>query len=1024
MLIKKKRFPFYIGIMTLVTVVIILLAALFLLISHRESKATALRMADQLFSEINQKTMERYENALQSAAVLVGVGSRMPGIAEPPTGDGRSHAGWEFMLEALDFFDFLLSLYMGYDDGSFIQIVAIRGNADLRSVYDAPRDTAYVLRTILPGPQDTFRLQYIFLGENRQPIGLSSEQNATYDPRLRPWYKRAQAEEAAFFTEPYVFSASKLPGITCAERMSTGTGVFGVDITLDRFTESLQRQKISDNSTLFLFDRRGRIIAHPGEDPIASDAGNALEFRRGNESSDPLVRAVFTGYGSRGDDMLNRTLEIKIAGVDYLVRLSTMKPDLEFDQLLAAVAPVSDFTGHIRRMQRRTFFFSGLVMLIALPLVLLMSKKISVSLKRLEHESRKIQGFDFSDSPPFDSRIKEIHAHIKAFVLMKTTIRDRTDALIATQKKLETLVQSGIALTAEDDMDRLLQKLFDSARDLSRAEGGALYLRDASDNLCFEIMRHGDSITVKSEDAGTQGVFAPIPIFAGEKGKHRRGAVEREVVLTGKTVVINRIDDAAAVETVNACQIGESGDIDCHNVLTTPLKTREGNTIGVMQVFNARDEKSGGPTDFQDAIIEFVEALAAQAAVALHNKRLLAEQRELFDAFIQLIAGAIDAKSPYTGGHCARVPIVATMLARAAHEVKNGPFAGFRMDTEDQWRAFDVAAWLHDCGKVTTPEYIVDKATKLETIYNRIHEIRMRFEVLWRDAEIDYLRKQLAGDTDDNMSKEDLIATHNHIKEDFTFVAHCNIGGEFMEEDKIERLKQIASQTWERHLDDRIGISEDEARLKSGRPAPDLPVTEYILADKPEHIVPRTDTDLFDGNPYGFNMVVPEDLYNHGELYNLCIPRGTLSLEDRFKINEHIIETIKMLEKLPFPEYLKNVTEFAGGHHETMIGTGYPKGLKKEEMSIPARIMAIADIFEALTAADRPYKHPKKLSEALAIMSAMRNDQHIDADLFDLFLRSGIYRTYAEHHLSPAYVDSVDIRDYLSHNVAENPQIG
>jgi HD-GYP domain-containing protein (c-di-GMP phosphodiesterase class II) len=386
----------------------------------------------------------------------------------------------------------------------------------------------------------------------------------------------------------------------------------------------------------------------------------------------------------------------------------------------------------------------------------------------------------------------------------------------------------------------------------------------------------------------------------------------------------------------------------------------------------------------------------------------------LFTAVTELIADTIDAKSPYTGGHCKRVPEVARMLATAAHASEAAPFKDFRIETEDQWREFNVAAWLHDCGKLTTPEYVVDKATKLETIYNRIHEIRMRFEVLLRDAQIDAYRKQLAGEVDRSTLEAQLEESQRQIADDFAFVAECNVGGEFMADEKIERLDRIAARTWMRHLDDRLGISQNEATLKNRTPAPTLPVVEQVLADKPEHIIARSNPDPFNGNPHGFTMTVPEYQYNLGERYNLGIRKGTLSPEDRFKINEHIIQTINMLKHLPFPQSMKNVAEIAGAHHETMIGTGYPRGLKKEEMSVPARIMAIADIFEALTAADRPYKKPKTVNDALRIMSLMRNDQHIDADLFDLFLESGVYRTYAEQFLNPVQIDTVDIAQYLS----------
>jgi len=774
-------------------------------------------MANRLFSEINTKTLERYENALTSVAVLAGTIARIPEMAAAPAGEELSHPGIAMMLEALAFYDYIFSTYIGYDDGSFIQVIAVRDQPALRRLFGASPGTAFVLRTISADATGRLKQYWHFLDREGQINGEGADMDTEFDPRIRPWYIQAKEEEKAYYTQPYVFSSTKLAGITCAKKLITGDGVFGADITLDRFSASLARQKVSENGMLFLFDQSGRIIAHPTQDPIKAAPGKTLDFLTAEEFGDPLVQAVVGDYRDNPNKKINNTREILINGTIYLVRLTELKIGLQFDQILASIAPVSDFTSHIRRMQQRVFLFSGLVLLVILPLAFVGSRKISTALTQLERESRKIQQRDFSESVLFDSNIKEIHSLIQAFVLMKSTI-----------------------------------------------------------------------------------------------------------------------------------------------------------------------------------------------------EQLLAQQRKLFDDFTKLIAGAIDAKSPYTGGHCTRVPKVAGMLAKAACESRDAIFADFSMDTEDDRWEFEVAAWLHDCGKVTTPEYVVDKATKLETIYNRIHEIRMRFEVLMRDAEIDYYRKSLAGGADEEALKEELEKVKKQIREDFAFVASCNVGGEFMPDEKIERLKQIASQTWIRHLDDRLGISQDEAALKSSEPFPTLPAVEYVLADKPEHIVPRTNPDPFGDNSYGFKMTIPEDQYNLGELYNLCIQKGTLTLEDRFKINEHIIQTIIMLTKLEFPDYLKNVPAFAGAHHETMNGTGYPRGLKKEDMSIPARILAIADIFEALTAADRPYKTPKTLNEAIRIMSFMTKDQHIDSDLFDLFLKSGVYQEYADQYMDPAQIDEVDIHNYLS----------
>ena len=280
-----------------------------------------------------------------------------------------------------------------------------------------------------------------------------------------------------------------------------------------------------------------------------------------------------------------------------------------------------------------------------------------------------------------------------------------------------------------------------------------------------------------------------------------------------------------------------------------------------------------------------------------------------------------------------------------------------------------------------------------------------------RDVEIEYLRAVQAGG-----GEAQLRAARDRrlvqLDADFAFLADCNVGGEFLAPENVARLERIAEITWLRTLDDRLGISWEEAQRRLDAP-PQLPAVEHVIADKAEHVVAHDVPPLAPDNPWRFNVKPPAHKFNLGELYNLKIRRGTLTEEERFHINDHMVQTIIMLEALPFPKTLRRVPEWAGGHHEKMDGTGYPRGLTREQMSVPARIMAIADIFEALTARDRPYKTPKKLSECVAIMARMSEDRHIDADLFALFLTSGVYRRYAEAYLLPDQIDEVEIARYL-----------
>ena len=350
------------------------------------------------------------------------------------------------------------------------------------------------------------------------------------------------------------------------------------------------------------------------------------------------------------------------------------------------------------------------------------------------------------------------------------------------------------------------------------------------------------------------------------------------------------------------------------------------------------------------------------------------------------------------------------MLAQEAHN-DTSLFAGFRFETADEWREFKMGAWLHDCGKVTTPEYVIDKATKLETINNRIHEIRTRFEVLLRDAEIERLLALQAGQAADQANVQ-YAARAAQLHDDFAFLAACNTGTEPLTAKDLARLGQLASISWLRHFDDRLGLSVAEAERRISEQPVSLPVHEALLADKPRHLFERDTSHQIDPR-YGFKMEVPEKLYNHGELYNLSVVRGTLTLEERFKINEHMISTVMMLENMRFPKSLRRVPEYASTHHETLTGTGYPRQLSAKQLSIPSRIMAIADIFEALTAPDRPYKKPNTVSEAIKVLSELKQQGQIDADLFDLFLSSRLYERYAQRFLKPEQIDEVDLAAYL-----------
>jgi HD-GYP domain-containing protein (c-di-GMP phosphodiesterase class II) len=521
---------------------------------------------------------------------------------------------------------------------------------------------------------------------------------------------------------------------------------------------------------------------------------------------------------------------------------------------------------------------------------------------------------------------------------------------------LSELNTIGIALSAEKDHDRLLEMILVRAMEITNADAGTLYTRTDDDELEFEIV-HTNSLDIHM--GGTSGepiTFYPVRLYNddGTPNKHNVAAC---AVLENKTINIQDAYSNEEFDFSGTRNFDNKTGYRSQSFLTVPMTNHENVIIGVLQLLNATNSKTGEVTPFSDIEKQLVESLASQAAVTITNKSLIDAQKELFDSLIKLIADAIDEKSPYTAGHCRRVPVLSNMLAKAACNVTVGPLKDFNM-TEEEIYELDVAAWLHDCGKITTPEYVVDKGTKLETIFDKIKLVDSRFEVLKRDAEIESLKRKLkAVDSKLLDGDEELKDKLAKLDEDRAFIRDCNVGGETIAETAIKRINHIANY-----------------RLQSS-----------------------------DGKEENFLSEV--------EVQNLQIGRGTLSYREREIINNHVAVTIKMLESLPYPKHMKRVPEYAGGHHEKMDGTGYPNKLKREEMSIPARMVAIADVFEALTAKDRPYKKAMSLSRSLTILGKMKLEEHIDPDLFDVFIWDKVYLKYAEEHLAPEQIDDVDMEN-------------
>lgn len=531
-------------------------------------------------------------------------------------------------------------------------------------------------------------------------------------------------------------------------------------------------------------------------------------------------------------------------------------------------------------------------------------------------------------------------------------------------RRLEQLNEIGAALSQEKNLEGLLERILIAAKTITRADGGTLYLCTEDQRLRFVIVRTDSLGIAMGGTTGNDVPFYPIHLN-GKDGTPNFQMVVAYAALTGKTVNIADAYTEAGFDFSGTRNFDKKTGYRSKSFLTVPLKNHEGEIIGVLQLINRQLPETNDIGPFSEADQRLAESLASQAAIAITNRQLIDQLERLFESFIQLINTAIDDKSPYTGGHCQRVPELTMMLAEAVNETTSGPLGHFTMTDKDRYE-LKIAGMLHDCGKITTPVHVVDKATKLETIFDRIHMIDTRFEVLKRDAQIAALEEKVSlmsqAGLDEVSRREKVFEIERRLKDslqrledDREFLRHANIGGEAMTPDAQARVIRIGTQY---HWNDPSGN------------------TANFLSDN--------------------------------EVENLNIARGTLTSEEREIINHHIVATIKMLEALPWPNHLRNVPEYAGGHHERMDGKGYPRGLTREQMSVQARVMGIADIFEALTARDRPYKSGKSLSESLSILGNFKKGGHIDPDLFDIFVRKKVYLKYAEKFLDPSQIDTVN----------------
>ncbi|MCK6265169.1 transporter substrate-binding domain-containing protein [Vibrio sp. ZSDE26] len=1029
---KKYSIRFTVGSMFVLATILTSICAIS--IQYHFSRQMSEELVLTKLSMTSSKVSEHIEKVDSSASNVARLLKNISLVTEYQFSE---HEVTTIFTQALKDNPMFYSIYWGNSQDDFFQIINLNSSPIVREKINAGEQDRWVVIRI-EGPKNNRVRKTFYYTKEFERTNLIVE-SSNYYPTQRPWYHEANSQNV-FKTEPYLFQHLKIAGQTYA--VKTHTAVIGIDIVLSSVSELISPTALGlgefKNVESFLFNQQGEIIATslkrseevevPPSNPLKLDANkqqmlkNARSLLVSNQNdwgpldyssagqpkgyAVDLMKLISDMTGLRfefvnGFDWYELQDMYHLGDIDILQSVSMTDRDDEIISKSLFNVPLGFAT---------TVDIQSVDPLRAGPIALIRGRSTDKLIGQTESSFfRYANSLDEAmtwlskgkvatvvDTLPVLQKYKAEH-YLKELTLSEFGKPIKADYHLSMKNKdrfLSQVVDIAIDNVSDEQWKALNAKWL---QDLSKSDSFVPYAR------VVELANQGALLGQMSKqiiDGTTRYLYITRMDTTNTESEYFAVVVPEQVIYAQ---VIPKV-----LVTIGFSVLVLLGLLPLAWVFGNPIVSpvrlliKENHKVSKRKFDEVHHVKSRikEVSDLSDSMVDMVEEI----------KNHQRAQEEFVEAFIRLIAQAIDEKSPYTAGHCNRVPKIGMLLASAAEQADYGKFKDFKFENEHERKEFQIAAWLHDCGKITTPEHIVDKGSKLEANYNRIHEIRTRFEVLWRDAEIDYLKQRYIEKLPEEQAQEVLTSTQAQLQEEFRFIAESNVGSEFMSADCIERIKEIGSKEWLRHFDNTLGLSPFEELALEAQSSV-TPKSEPLLQDRPEHIIKRIRPLKFEPE-LGINIDVPKHLYNLGEVYNLSVTRGTLTTEDRFKINEHMTSGIKMLNNLPFPPELSRVPRYASTHHETLKGTGYPRKLTGEQLSIPERILAIADVYEALTAADRPYKKAKPVSVAIDIMHKMALDDHLDIDIFRLFLESGVYIQYAKEHLPASQIDMVDITKY------------
>ncbi len=862
------------------------------------------------------------------------------------------------------------AVHIGFKNGNFVSVRQLLNARDRRQSL-APQEASFLFEVQEYSPDGASKVTVTFLNNQQEVIAPPTVTSTSYTIFDRPWYIEGLTAKEIALVAPYQEYEEQHRIISLVLSGKNSKVVHAIDINVSAVSELMQVSHVTDGDLQVLMSSKNKVLAYQlSGDLKLSDMGKPIA------SENKQAYQAIVNFTNEEENQAGLN-ELTLNGQVWVAKVALLHPRDNVSTKLLIAAPKEKILNSAKQSIFDGLVLSSAIILIFIPFTWLFARVLVRPIKRLLQNTHQLAGLHFN-------QVSLGHSFI-------TELSELEQDMSAVSHSLEDTFAILSMLAKERNINVLAEKICSQACNMLKADAAFIFLPDKERELSLR-----PSFAWSDKQVLDVKQFTAIDL-AQEFSEYV------EIFMQGEVQFLP-LSDGLKVSLIKENVYRTSQDI---YALYIPLVDREEQVKGLLGFSFTREFSSFE----REKYIGIAKALSEFISVAIEGNELFESQKELMKSFIRLIAGAIDTKSPYTGAHCQRVPTLTMMLAEEAIKSTQANLDSFKL-SDEQWGELKIAAWLHDCGKVTTPENVVDKATKLETIYNRIHEVRMRFEVLHRDAHINSLQKVIAGE-DKAIAKKYLTHEISALEDDFAFIAQCNLGDENISPEVVERINDVGKRKWLRYFDDTLGLSSAEKERKPTANS-QLPIEEFLLADKAEHYIEHIKGELPQDSQSQFSMEIPKYRFNLGELNNLAIARGTINEEERYIINHHIVQTIEMLEQLPFPENLKRVPEIAGAHHEQLNGKGYPKGLKGDEISIEARILAIADVFEALTASDRPYKEAKSLSQSIAIMDYMRKTEHIDNDLFELFLSSGVYMTYAKQFLNKEQIDEVDIKQYLS----------